>query len=303
MDQKDLPEILRRHAAPASDFLGLDPEHARFDDARYRILPVPYEATTSYGGGAREGPGAILEASRQIELYDAELDSEPYTAGICTLPTVEPQDAGPEAMAESLEEIARSLREPGRVVIALGGEHSITPALARPYMEEPSVWILCVDAHADLRASYRGSSFSHACAMRSMAETGRTVQVGIRSLSAEERTWAAGRDLTILYAWELDDEGRWLDRVFDALGPKVYFSLDVDGLDPGIMPATGTPEPGGLSWGQLTALLDRLGAEREVVAADVVELAPIPGIHAPSFLAARAVYRLIGAIEAGRKEG
>ncbi len=303
MDREGLPEILRQHAIPRANFLGLDPEHTRFEDAVYRILPVPYEATTSYGGGTREGPEAILEASRQIELYDAELDAEPWTAGVCTLPAVESDGRGPRDMAELLEGIARALRQEGRVVVALGGEHSITPPLARPYMEDPEVWTLCVDAHADLRASYLGTPYSHACAMRPLAETGRTVQVGIRSMSAEERAWAAGRDLTIVFDWEMDEEGSWLDRVFEALGPKVYLSLDVDGLDPAIMPATGTPEPGGLSWRQLTALLDRLGAEREVVAADVVELAPIPGMHAPSFLAARAVYRLMGAIEAGRKEG
>ncbi|MFO7768195.1 MAG: agmatinase [bacterium] len=303
MDDAGLPGILRRHAGPASDFLGLGARHTRFGEARYRVLPVPYESTTSYGGGTRGGPDAILEASRQIELYDAELDSEPWIAGVCTLPAVGSHNQGPKAMAEVLEQIARSLREPGRVVIALGGEHSITPPLARPYMEDPEVWTLCVDAHADLRASYQGTSFSHACAMRPLAETGRTVQVGVRSVSAEEMAWARGRDLTILYDWELDDGGEWLDRVFETLGPKVYLSLDVDGLDPGIMPATGTPEPGGLSWRQLASLLDRLGAQREVVAADIVELAPIPGVHAPSFLAARAVYRLMGAIESGRKEG
>jgi agmatinase len=295
------PDVLLRNALPSSSFMTVEgPEHD-FAHARYRILPVPYEASVSYGGGTRGGPGAILDASSQIEFYDAELDLDPSRAGICTLPAVAPDVSGPEAMGRRLRAVAEALREAGRIVIALGGEHSITPPLAFPYLEDPDVWLLCIDAHADLRESYQGSPHSHACAMRAIAETGRLVQVGIRAVTPPERRLVRERGTTMIMGWELDPGGEWLERVFAALGPKVYLSLDVDGFDPTLMPATGTPEPGGLSWRQYTSLVDRLGREREVVAADVVELAPIPGLHAPSFTAARAVYRIIGAIEAGRK--
>jgi agmatinase len=298
-----LPEVLLRNALPGPDFMSVQGPQHEFDRARYRILPVPYEASVSYGGGTRGGPAAILDASSQIEFYDAELDLDPSLAGICTLPAVAPDVTGPEAMVKRLRAVAEVLREDGHIVIALGGEHSITPPLAFPYLEDPDVWVLCVDAHADLRESYQGSPHSHACAMRAIAETGRLVQVGIRAVTPPERTVVLERGTTMIMGWELDPEGKWLVRVFAALGPKVYVSLDVDGFDPTLMPATGTPEPGGLSWRQYTALVDRLGREREVVAGDVVELAPIPGLHAPSFTAARAVYRIIGAIEAGRKGG
>jgi agmatinase len=298
-----LPEVLLRNALPTANFMTVQgPEHD-FANARYRILPVPYEASVSYGGGTRGGPAAILDASAQIEFYDAEIDLDPSTAGICTLPAVAPDVAGPEAMVNRLRAVAEALREDGRVVVALGGEHSITPPLALPYLEDPDVWVLCIDAHADLREEYQGSPYSHACAMRAIAETGRLVHVGIRAVTPPELRLVRERGTTMIMGWELDPEGGWIDRVFAALGPKVYLSLDVDGLDPALMPATGTPEPGGLSWRQFTALVDRLGREREVVAADVVELAPIPGLQAPSFTAARAVYRIIGAIEAGRRGG
>ena len=144
-----LPEVLIRNALPSSNFLTVEgPEHD-FARARYRILPVPYEASVSYGGGTRGGPAAILDASSQIEFYDAELDLDPSRAGICTLPAVAPDVAGPEVMAHRLRAVAEALRETGRIVIALGGEHSITPPLALPYLEDPDVWVLCIDAHAD----------------------------------------------------------------------------------------------------------------------------------------------------------
>jgi agmatinase len=295
------PDVLRRYASPEGSFLAVEGEEHSWANARYRILPVPYEATVSYGSGAKDGPAAIIEASAQIELFDAELDLHPGASGIHTLPAVEPDVRGPEAMTRRLREIAEALCEPDRVTIALGGEHSITPPLALPYLDAPDTWVLCVDAHADLRKSYQGSPYSHACAMHTIARTGRLVQVGIRALSEPERDLARELELTMVMGWDLDADGRWLDRVFEALGPRVYLSLDVDGLDPTLMPATGTPVPGGLTWPQFTALVDRLGREREVVAADVVELAPAPGLHAPTFTAALAVYRIIGAIEAGRK--
>ena len=301
MPARSIPEILQRYAAPQDNFLGLAAEDSDFSTARYRILPVPYEGTVSYGSGTGRGPAAILAASRQIEFYDAELDLEACREGIATLPALEGGAAGPAEMAERLEAVARALKEPGRVVIALGGEHSITPPLARPYLEASDTWLLCIDAHADLRPTYQGTPHSHACALHACAATGRTAQVGIRALSKEEYDFARQHNLCIFYDWQLDDQGAWMDRLFECLGPRVYLSLDVDGLDPAIMPATGTPEPGGLSWRQLVRLLDRLGSEREVVAADLVELAPIPGMHAPDFLAARAVYRLIGALERGRR--
>ena len=283
-------------------FMGLDEQASDFDRARAVILPVPYEATTSYGGGTGTGPSAILEASRYIELYDQELDSLPADAGIATLPSLALTGAGPEEAIAELRAAYDAVLDagPDKFVIMLGGEHSITsaPILAwadRLGAEGRKLSILQIDAHTDLRPDYEGSPYSHASVMARVAEQSTITAVGIRALTQEEAAFARSRDnIHIFYADNIHEGTAWIDDVMKTLGDDVYITFDVDGFDPALVPATGTPEPGGLQWYPVMKLLRRVFAERNVVSADVVELAPIPGYHAADFLVAKLVYKMIG---------
>jgi agmatinase len=288
--------------APAENFLGLPEEHARFDDAGVLILPVPYEATVSYMGGTRFGPRALLHASRFVELYDHELDAEPYTVGTHTLPELMLSGAGPDRALRELRRAYNALLETGKFVIMLGGEHSVSgpPILAHAdRLGERRLSVLQLDAHADLRTEYEGTPLSHACVMHTVHERVKLVQVGIRSLTAEERALQRRKRMTVVFGHELDDPA-WMDRAIEGLGQDVYLSIDVDYFDPAEMPSTGTPEPGGGHWNATVRFLDRVFRERNVVGCDVVELAPIPGLVAPDFLAAKLVYKLVGFHVRGR---
>jgi agmatinase len=289
--------VLQRLAwAPAENFLGLPEDAARYDDAAALILPVPYEATVSYVGGTRFGPRALLHASRFVELYDHELDAEPYAIGVHTLPTLVLSGAGPARALGELRRAFDALLATGKFIIMLGGEHSVSgpPILAHAARrKQGKLSVLQLDAHADLRAEYEGTPLSHACVMHTVHERVKLVQVGIRSLTAEERALQRRRRMTVVFGHELEDES-WMDRAIAGLGPDVYLTIDVDYFDPALVPATGTPEPGGGAWTPTIRFLDRVFRERNVVGADVVELAPIPGLVAPDFLAAKLVYKLIG---------
>ena len=283
-------------------FMGLDEKASEFETAKAVILPVPYEATTSYGGGTGAGPSAILEASRYIELYDQELDSLPADAGIATLPSLALTGAGPEEAIAELRVAYDAVLDagPDKFVITLGGEHSITsaPILAwadRLAAKGRKLSILQIDAHTDLRPEYEGSPYSHASVMARVAEESTITAVGIRALTQEEAEFARSRDnIHIFYADNIHEGTAWIDDVMKTLGDDVYITFDVDGFDPALVPATGTPEPGGLQWYPVMKLLRRVFAERNVVSADVVELAPIPGYHAADFLVAKLVYKMIG---------
>jgi len=253
----------------------------------------------SYGGGTGRGPGAILHASRYVELYDQELDWDPSVVGVHTFPALEltREGQGP-AMAE-LEEaygaIADALED--RFLVMLGGEHAVSaPAIrAQAARSGERLTVLQLDAHADLRAEFEGSPHSHACAMARVLDVADVVGVGIRGISSEEVEVARSHDgVTLVYADEMWEDDRWMDRALEALGPKVYLTFDVDYFDPSLVPSTGTPEPGGGDWYRTLKFLRRVFETREVVAADVVELAPQPGLHAPDFLVAKLVYKFLG---------
>jgi len=281
---------------PPASFLGLPADVSRLDDARVVILPVPYEATVSYMGGTRWGPRALLHASRFVELYDHELDTEPYRVGLHTLPELLLPASGPEAALAALRRAYDAVLDLGKFVILLGGEHSVSgpPILAHAdRLGAGRLSVLQLDAHADLRTEYEGTPWSHACVMHRVHERVGLVPVGIRSLTSEERSLARAKHIPIIFGHELDDPG-WMDRAVAALGPEVYITIDVDFFDPGIMPSTGTPEPGGGAWQPTMRLLERVFRERRVVACDVVELAPIPGLAHPDFLAAKLVAKLVG---------
>ena len=280
-------------------FLGLDGEPATPEGAATWILPVPYEATTSWGAGTRLGPRAVIDASRYIELYDHELDRDPSVEGVYTFPALElARGDAARAMAELEDAFTKILdRAAGRRVIMLGGEHSVSaPAILAHADRLPErLNVLQFDAHLDLRRSLDGSPYSHACAMGRVIDRVGLVAVGARGISAEEWEVAKQRDnVTVIVGGEVARGGGWMDRVLEALGNPVYITFDVDFFDPAIIPSTGTPEPGGGDWHAASALLERVFSERRVVGADVVEHAPVPGLAAPDFMVARLIYRMIG---------
>jgi agmatinase len=280
------------HIEPLA-FGGALPVRRSFDQSRVVILPVPVDRTTSYVGGTRNGPHEILQASSHMELWDEELQVDVHPVGIYTLPEMELPFGEMEPLVEEIERVAYEVVGRGKFLAALGGEHSITPplvsAVARKY---PSLSVLQIDAHADLRESYMGTRHNHACAMRRTLEFARITQVGIRSLSVEEAEVVAQLSTTVFYDVSMRRDANWIDAVVESLGPEVYISIDVDGIDPAIMPATGTPEPGGLSWPEITSLLRATAERRRIVACDIVELSPIPGMVAPTFLCAKLLYKL-----------
>lgn len=284
------------------NFLGLDEESSDFERAGVVILPVPYEATTSYGAGTGAGPAAIVEASRYIELYDQELDAEPYEIGVATLPALELTGAGPEAALAELREAYDRLLDAaaGKLVVMLGGEHSISsaPILAwadRLEKEGRRLSVLQVDAHTDLRPEYEGTPYSHASVMHRVHDRVDIAAVGIRALTREERELERRTDsIRIFFADDIHEGDAWIDDVLAHLGDDVYITFDVDGFDPSLVPSTGTPEPGGLQWYPVMKLLRRVFREKRVHAVDVVELAPIPGLSAPDFLVAKLIYKMIG---------
>jgi N1-aminopropylagmatine ureohydrolase len=295
------PALRGLHWELPHNFLGLDESKSDFASARVVLLPVPYEATTSYGGGTRSGPGAIIESSRFIELYDQELDCEPYELGICTLPALELSGSGPEAAIQELRAAYDQLRAAAgeRFIIMLGGEHSISSAPILSWADSLGssrrLSILQFDAHTDLRSEYEGSPYSHASVMHRVSERVDLVAVGIRALTREERDFVRERDnIHLFLADDIHAGEGWMDAVMERLGNDVYISFDVDVFDPSLVPSTGTPEPGGLQWYPVLKLLRRVFRECNVVAADVVELAPIPSFNAPDFLVAKLVYKMVG---------
>lgn len=275
-------------------FGGSLPVTRTFDESAALILPVPFERTTSYVHGTRHGPREILAASSQVELWDEEVGADVHRQGIFTLPEMDLGGVSLDAAMTLITKTCAALFELDKFLIVLGGEHSITPAVvAAAAAHWGEVTVLQIDAHADLRDTYMSERHSHACAMRRTLDYARVVQVGIRNLSGEEAAVVPSLNTTVFYDWSMREDPAWMDRVVEALGPRVYVTIDLDGLDPATMPAVGTPEPGGLSWRELTTLLRRTFERRSVVGCDVVELCPVPGLASPNFLAARLVYKLL----------
>ena len=281
-------------------FSELAPPLTEYDKAEVVILPIPFERTTSYGKGTAMGPQALLAASRFVELYDEELDCEPCDQGIHTLTPCLPQALGLGAALREVEEAAAKHVANGKFLVGLGGEHSLTYGLVRAAARmEPEIGVVQFDAHADLRDSYEGSRHSHACVMRRILELDHpTLAVGVRSLSRNEADLIRERQLAVLWGQDLEPHGTRCEERFvellETLPETVYLTFDIDFLDPALVPATGTPEPGGGLWYPTLRLLRRLFERKRVVAMDIVELAPIPGQPASDFLAAKLTYKCLG---------
>jgi agmatinase len=276
------------------EYGGTTPTTTDFEHARVVILPIPLDRTTSYVPGTRNGPHEILVASSHMELWDEETQTDVHSIGIFTLPEMEFPFASMDEVVGEIRRVTSELIKRDKFPLILGGEHSITPAVVGAVAAKyPGLSVLQIDAHADLRESFMGTPHNHACAMRRTLEFARTTQVGIRSLSPEEAAAVPSLSTAIFYDFNMRDDADWIERVVDSLSEHVYITIDVDGFDPAIMPATGTPEPGGLSWYEALKLLRRVVERRTVVGCDVVELSPMPGHVAPNFLCAKLVYKIL----------
>lgn len=266
-------------------------------DALFVVVPVPYDLTSTYQPGSRRGPLAIIEASTNMELYDEELKKETFTAGIHTTAPMAIDARGPKHMVGAVRRKISRIAAMDKIPVMLGGEHSISFGAVDALQEKyPDLMVLQLDAHADLRASYQGSPSSHASVARRISEICPLVQVGIRSMSKEEADFLPTSKIKSYSADFLLENKDWCEIICRDLKGDVFISIDLDVFDPSIMPATGTPEPGGLYWNNVLCLLKKVSRSCTVRGFDVVELAPIPGIVAPDFMAAKLIYRLMGYI-------
>ncbi|MEM8932619.1 MAG: agmatinase [Acidobacteriota bacterium] len=284
-------------------FLGLEAEPPAWKDAAAVILPLPYERTVSWGEGTENGPRALLEASEYIELYDEELECEPHRHGFYTAPPVIAAAEDPATALDEIEDEVRRHMAAGKFVVSVGGEHGVTlaPARAAADVFGLDLGIVQFDAHADLRDTYHGTPYSHASVMRRVVDdVGLSLlPVGLRAITSEEAALIRDRDIPTIWSHEvhadaLSGSTARFEDLLQQLPDQVYLTFDIDFFDPSLIPATGTPEPGGGFWHPTMALLRTLFREKTVVAMDVVELAPIAGQPASDFVAAKLIYKCLG---------
>jgi agmatinase len=277
--------------APPYNFGGLTEEFTSYEKAQVAIVPVPFDLTTSWMSGTREGPRAIIESSGYLELYDIETESEVYKKGFVTDEEVIASDS--EELNNQVNERALKHIKAKKFVVTLGGEHSVSYGAAKAHIEQfPRLSILHLDAHTDRRDEYEDNKFSHACVMRRISELDNDIiSVGIRSLDSSELPYLDPQK--VFYAENIYGSIDWVEDVVKMLNSNVYLTFDVDAFDPAFMPSTGTPEPGGMDWYQVLGLLKAVARERNLVGFDVVELAPNENNKGPDFLAAKLIYKIL----------
>lgn len=285
------------------NFGGIDEEqYCSFDEAKVLVLPVSYEGTVSYGTGTGAGAMAIVNASRNMELYEEETDTEVYKLGIHTLPEFKPRET-PELMMKGLYEYSRELLEKNKFLCMIGGEHSISAPIIQAHHEKyPDLSVLQIDAHADLRDTYDGTPHSHASIMARVVKDMHipSVQVGIRSISGDEaRALKKGLPTKIFWARDIVGKTDWIDAAIGSLADEVYLTIDIDGLDPSIVPTTGTPEPGGLGWYETLSLIRQLAEKKRIVGMDLVEYSYVENYDSPAFLCAKLIYKSLAYIFQG----
>jgi agmatinase len=277
----------------------VEDRYSNIADARVLVWPISYEGTVSYGTGTGEGAMAIIDASRNMELYEEETRSEVYKVGIHTLEEMRPEQT-PDAMMSAIYDRTNELLDTGKFICMLGGEHSISAPVIRAHAEKfHNLSVLQIDAHADLRDTYDGTLYSHASIMARVVKDLRipSVQVGIRSISADEaRSLAGGLPTKIFWAKDIAGKTDWIRPAVDSLTENVYLTIDIDGLDPSLVPTTGTPEPGGLGWYETLALIRRLAEKKRIVGMDLVEFSRTENSDAPAFLCAKLVYKSLAYI-------
>ncbi len=286
------------------NFGGIEDErYSNFDTAEVLILPVSYEGTVSYGTGTGAGAMAIVDASRNMELYEEETDSEVYKVGIHTLPEFTPRET-PAVMMSELYSYTKKLLELDKFICMLGGEHSVSAPIIKAHNEKyDNLSVLQIDAHADLRDEYDGTPHSHASIMARVVKDLRipSVQVGIRSISGDEaRSLKEGLPTKIFWARDIAGRTNWIDEAVDSLTQNVYLTIDIDGLDPSIVPTTGTPEPGGLGWYETLTLIRTLAEKKRVVGMDLVEYSYFENYDSPAFLCSKLVYKSLAYIFDGK---
>ncbi len=287
-----------------STYFDLPKNLSTYEKSSVVILPVPFEATTSYIKGTAKAPLAILTASLQVELYDEELGFEPASVGIFTMPSLKVKGKKINEIMQEIESAFKRTISDGKLPIMIGGEHSITPSAVRASSKfyKRNLTVVQLDAHADLREKYDGTKWSHACAMARVLEICPTVHIGIRNISKEEAILIKREKIPILFAHEIIGHKNWIADALSAIKTNnVYITFDVDVFDCSILPDTGTPEPGGLTWYDALSLIKAISKEKNIIAFDFVELCPRKGHHASDFTVAKLIYKCIGYWAKGRK--
>lgn len=272
-------------------YAGIPEELAKLEQAKIVLIPVPYDGTSTWQKGADKGPEAFLNASENMELYDIETDTEVYKQGVYLADAVT-ENSSPEAMVDAVHEATKKYIKKNKFVTIFGGEHSISIGTIRAFNEMyPSLTVLQLDAHADLRKSYEGSKCNHACAVYEASQTTNLIQVGIRSMDIIEKTVMDEEKTYFAHEMAIDDT--WMDSAIDQMTDNVFITIDLDAFDPSILPSTGTPEPGGLLWYETLEFLKQVFEEKNVVGFDIVELCPNPKEKSSDFLAAKLYYKML----------
>ncbi|WP_124981780.1 agmatinase [Nonlabens xiamenensis] len=274
-----------------NNYAGIDDQYAGLDLASIVLIPVPYDGTSTWQKGADKGPEAFLDASRNMELYDIETDSEVYHHGVFLADPVT-ENSSPEAMVEAVHQATKKYIKKNKFVTLFGGEHSVSIGSIRAFNEMyENLSVLQIDAHADLRKEYEGSNCNHACAVYEASQHTNLVQVGLRSMDSIEL--GVNDPEKMFFAHEMVQDDYWQENATEALGENVFITIDLDAFDPSICPSTGTPEPGGLFWYETLDFLKRVFEEKNVVGFDIVELCPNPNEKSSDFLAAKLYYKML----------
>lgn len=272
-------------------YAGIDEQYTHLESSNTVLIPVPYDGTSTWGKGADKGPNAFLNASENMELYDIETQTEAYKQGVYLADAID-ENSSPEAMVEAVHQTTKAYIKKKKFVTLFGGEHSISIGSIRAFNEcFEDLTVLHIDAHADLRPSYEGTACNHACAVYEANQTTNLIQVGIRSMDGIE-TSIMNPD-KVFFAHQMVEDEYWSDKVLDLLGENVFITFDLDAFDPSILPATGTPEPGGLLWYETLAFLKEVFEEKNVVGFDIVELCPNSNSKPSEFLAAKLYYKML----------
>ena len=272
-------------------YAGIEEKYATYEKAAVTLQSIPYDGTSTWGKGADNGFDAFLEASENMELYDIETDTEVYEKGVHILPAIT-ESASPESVYKKVYQETQMLLASDKFLTFFGGEHSISIGIIKAFYEKhPDITIVQLDAHADLRKAYLGSPYNHACALHDANEHANVIQVGIRSMDSCEKQYL--KKEKCFFAQDIVGKQEWMDRAIAQMSDKVYITIDLDVFDPSIMPATGTPEPGGMDWYGVLTFLKAIFKSKNVLGFDLVELAPIKGNKAPEFLAAKLYYKML----------
>jgi len=275
-------------------FMGLESKNSSLASCKFVVVPVPFEKTVCYGHGTAKGPAAVIEASTQIELWDEETKTETWELGINTQPAVNCKGST-NTVFKNIDKTVRNLMQYKAIPFYIGGEHTVTQALAQPYIEKyKNLSILHFDAHADLRETFEGTPKSHACALYPASRQVKVVQVGIRSVASEEKQYCNAGNVTTFLMHENRDIKKLIPQVLKKLTDTVYMTIDVDGFDPSVIPATGTPQPGGFMWYEALDLFREVIKHKKIVAVDVVEACQRKADTITEFNVSKLIYRLMG---------